>query len=125
MVEDPFDEILSLVSQAKSDLYRDVGWADKAARETVQAARYQLDAALASAKQGNYREALHLLRALQKILQENNLLASEWAEIYVAQAICHARLGEKREMKAAWRKASELEPDNDKLKEIAKGRGLL
>jgi tetratricopeptide (TPR) repeat protein len=118
-MDETFDEILSLVSQAKSDLYQQVGWKDEATRERVKAARRQLDAALGAAQQGDYRQALRLLGDLQKILQAGNLERNEWAEIYVAQAICHSRLGEKRETQAAWQKAHALEPDNEKLRAIA------
>ena len=124
-MDETFDEILSLVSQAKSDLYRQVGWKDEATRERVKAARRQLDAALGAARQGDYRQALRLFGSLQKILQAGNLEQDEWAEIYVAQAICHSRLGEKRETKAAWQKAHALEPDNEKLRAIAARLGLV
>jgi tetratricopeptide (TPR) repeat protein len=125
MDDGTFDEILSLVSQAKSDLYREVGWEDKAVQERVKAARYQLDAALGAARQGDYRQALRLFVGLQSTLQEGNLEPDEWAEIYVAQAICHTRLGEKRAMKKAWKKAQTLEPDNEKLREVAIRLGLV
>ncbi len=44
---------------------------------------------------------------------------------YVAQAICLARLGDRKEMARVWKKAQALEPDNEVLKEIAVKLGLL
>jgi len=124
-VEDSLDEILSLVSQTKRDLYRKIGLEKKAEEEHIRAAKYDLDAAIASARDGKFSEALRLFGQLQSKLQESNLLESEWAEIYVAQAICHARLGQKREMALIWQKAYQLEPDNNELKRIAKRLSLL
>jgi hypothetical protein len=125
MKKNDLDEILSLVSQAKSDLYKKVGDENAAAKELVRSARLLLSAALGAARKENYRESLRLFEALQKNLQEGKLLASEWAEIYLVQAICHARLGQKREMAAAWGKAQTLEPDNEILKQTAKRLGLV
>jgi hypothetical protein len=68
---------------------------------------------------------LRLFVSLQSTLQAGNLERDEWAEIYVAQAICHSRLGEKRKMKADWQKAHALEPDNEKLRAIAARLGLV
>lgn len=125
MSDDPFDEIMSLVSQAKADLVRRIGWEDVATRERLKAAHWQLSAAIGAARQDDYREALRLFDTLQKILREGNLVANEWAEIYLAKAICYARLGEKRAMKRAWKQAHELEPNNDKLKDMAIRLGLI
>ena len=47
------------------------------------------------------------------------MLESEWAEIYVAQAICHARLGDMGATRQVWQKANAREPDNEALKRIA------
>ena len=124
-MNDPLDEILSLVSQVKVDLARQIGCNDVAAREQVKAARWNLSAAIGAAQQGNYQEALRLFDSLQKILEDGNLLVSEWAEIYLAQAICHARLGNKRAMESAWKKASQLGPDDDTLRQVAARLGLI
>ncbi len=124
-LEDPLDEIMALVLQAKADLARQVGWEDVAAKEQAKAAQWNLSAAVGAAQQGDYQEALRLFDSLQKILEDGNLLPSEWAEIYLAQAICHARLGNKRAMKRAWKKASQLEPDNDTLRQVAARLGLV
>jgi tetratricopeptide (TPR) repeat protein len=125
MNDDPFDEIMSLVSQVKADLIQEIGWEDVATRERLKAARWQLSAAIGAAQQGDYRQALRLLNALQKMLRECNLAANDWAEIYLAMSICYARLGEKRAMKRTWKQAHELEPDNDKLKDMASRLGLI
>ncbi len=122
---DTFDEILSLVAQTKRDIYKEIGFEKEAGQEQLKAARYNLDAALAASRGGKYREALRLFVSLQNLLQENELLQSEWAEIYVAQAICYAKLGHKREMELTWQKAYQLEPSNETLKSIAKRLGLL
>ena len=122
---DTFDEILSLVHQAKTELAQQSGLEKVAQAERIKSARYQLNAALAAAREQKYTEALRLFNSLQTILQQGHLLQSEWAEIYVAQAMCHARLGQKREMKRMWNLAHKLEPDNEKLKTIAKQLGMI
>jgi len=124
-VEDMMDEIMGLVSQAKSELAEEIGLEDTAIQERVKAARYNLDAAVAATRQGEYREALRLFDKLQRTLQEGGLLESEWAEIYVAQAICHARMGDERATRRVWQRANELEPNNEKLKKIAIRLGLV
>jgi tetratricopeptide (TPR) repeat protein len=124
-MEDMMDEIMGLVSQAKSDLAREIGLEDAATQERVKAARYNLDAAVAAARQGEYHEALRLFTKLQRTLEEGGLLESEWAEIYVAQAICHARLGDMGATRRVWQKANALEPDNEELKRIAVRLGLV
>jgi tetratricopeptide (TPR) repeat protein len=124
-MEDMMDEIMGLVSQAKSDLAREIGLEDTATQERVKAAKYNLDAAVAAARQGEYREALRLFAKLQRTLEEGGLLESEWAEIYVAQGIYHARLGDMRATRQVWQKANALEPDNEKLKRIAVRLGLV
>jgi Flp pilus assembly protein TadD len=118
-MNDPFDEIMALVLQSKAEAAKKIGWEDVATREQVKAAKWQLSAAIGAAQQGNYQEALRLFEALRTMLPTSE------AEIYVAQAICYARLGRKREMRQAWRKANKLEPDNEKLKEIAINLGLV
>lgn len=124
-MNDSFDEILALVSQTKTDLAKQIGWQDVAIKEQAKTARWQLSAALGAAQNGDYQDALRLFDALQKTLQDANLLSSEWAEIHLARAICYARLGEKRAMKRAWNKAQALEPDNEILKETAIRLGLI
>jgi len=124
-MQDVFDEIMGLVSQAKSDLARQIGLHDVAAQEKFKAARYQLDAAVAAGRQGDYRQALRLFKSLQSTLQESGLLKSEWAEIYVVQAICYARLGDLKATRDVWQKAQALEPDNERLREIAVRLGLV
>jgi tetratricopeptide (TPR) repeat protein len=124
-MSDPLDEILSLVSQAKQELYNQVGMKSAAEKEQVRAAKYQLEAAIGAAREGKFGEALRLFKNLQNIIEESKLIESEWAEIYVAQAICHARLGQKYDMKQVWQKAYRLEPSNAALKEIAVRLGLL
>ena len=88
-------------------------------------AGYNLDAAIAAARQGEYREALWLFGKLQRTLEEGGLLESQWAEIYVAQAICHARLGDMGATRQVWQKANAREPDNEALKRIAVRLGLV
>ena len=124
-MDDSFDEILSLVSQTKRDLYQQIGMEKAAQKETVVAARHQLSAAIGAAKNKKYREALRQLKQLQSLLENADLLESEWAELYVAQAICFARMGDKKDMAQVWKKAQTLEPDNDVLKEIAVKLGLV
>lgn len=124
-MDDSFDEILSLVSQAKRDLLNQIGLEKAAQKETVVAARHQLSAAIGAAKNKQYREALRQFRQLQSLLETADLLESEWAELYVAQAICFARLGEKKDMAQVWKRAQILEPDNEVLKEIAVKLGLV
>lgn len=124
-MDDSFDEILSLVSQTKRDLYRQIGMEKAAQKETISAARHQLSAAIGAAKSKKFREALRQFKQLQSLLEDADLLESEWAELYVAQAICLARLGEKKEMARVWKKAQMREPDNQVLKEIAVKLGLV
>ena len=124
MKDDFFDELRSITAQTKRDLYKDLGSTQRANQAHFEAVRHQLDAAIAAARKGNYREALRLFAAMQKMLHEVKL-QHEWAEILVAQAICYAKLGDKREMTNAWNRAYNLEPDNEKLKEIAIKLGLV
>jgi tetratricopeptide (TPR) repeat protein len=123
-MDDLFDELRIITAKAKQDLLTELG-----SRQTqlaqIEVARRQLEAAIASAQRGKYQDALRLFGELQGTLHKSNLLQSEWAEIYVAQAICYARLGDKGGMKEVWGKAIGLEPDNEKLKEIAVKLGLL
>ena len=120
-----FDEIFSLIADTKKDLYNDLGETAKAEHFNLQAARHDLNGALRSAKAGDFKTALRLFTKIQNALQDSHLLQSEWAEIYVAQAICYGRLGRKREMAMVWKRASALEPDNEKLKRIAQRLELI
>ncbi len=124
-MDDSMDEILSLVSQAKRDLLDQIGMKKATQKETLSAARYQLNAAIGAVKDKKYHEALRQFKQLQSLLEDADLLKSEWAELYVAQAICFARLGDKKEMAQVWKKAQTLEPDNQVLKEIAVKLALL
>jgi len=123
--DDFFDELLSMTSQVKRDLYKDLGSMQRANHAQLETAKHQLDAAMESARQGNYREALRFFLSLQKTLHESNLFRKELAETYVAQAICYAKLGDNKEMRAAWNKACNIEPDDEKLKAIAVRLGLI
>jgi hypothetical protein len=122
---DNLDEILSLVSQPDNDWYRDAPWRQKAAQERIQVARHQLDTALTAARQGDWLYASRLLVVVRNTLEENNLEPDEWLQIYVTEAICHARLGEKGAMISAWKKARALEPNYEKLQEVATRLGLI
>jgi tetratricopeptide (TPR) repeat protein len=123
-MDDLFDELLVITAKAKQDLLTGLG-SRQAQLAQIDVARRQLEAAIASAQQEKYQDALRLFGNLQDTLHKSNLLQSEWAEIYVAQAICYARLGDKGGMKEVWERAVELEPDNEKLREIAIRLGLL
>ncbi len=122
---DDLDEILSLVSQTNKDWYQDASWKHRAAQERIKVARHQLNMALTAARQGDCRYASRLLVVVKNTLQENNLEPDEWLQIYVAQAICHARLGEKGAMISAWKRAYALEPNCEKLREVATHLGLI
>lgn len=121
---DDYEEILALVSQTRSALYLKLGNPDKAAQEQITTANHYLDAALSAAFRGKYREAIRLFNKLQELLALGGLNAP-WPEIYVALAICYSRLGEKHEMASAYRKAYDLESNDQKLKEIAIRLGLI
>jgi tetratricopeptide (TPR) repeat protein len=123
-MDDLFSELLVITAKSKQDLLTGLG-SRQAQLAQIDVARRQLEAALASAQKGKYQDALRLFRDLQGTLHKSNLLQSEWAEIYVAQAICFARLGDKAGMKEVWEKAVDLEPDNEKLREIAVRLGLI
>jgi hypothetical protein len=122
---DNLDEILSLVSQTDNDWYRDATWKHKAAQERIKVARHQLDTALTAARQGDCLYASRLLVVVRNTLQEDNLRPDEWLQIYVAEAICYARLGEKGAMTLAWQQACALEPSYEKLQEVATRLGLI
>jgi hypothetical protein len=122
---DNLDEILALISQTDSDWYRDATWKHKAAQERVKVAKCQLDTALTAAREGDCLYASRLLVVVRNTLQENNLNRDEWLQIYVAEAICRARLGEKGAMISAWNKARALEPNCEKLREVATSLGLI
>lgn len=122
--DDLFDELLIITAKAKKDLLDEIG-SRQAQLAQVDVAKRQLEAAISSAQQGKYQDALRLFRDLRLTLQGANLLQTEWAEIYVAQAICNSRLGDKAATKEAWGKAIALEPDNEKLRAIAVKLGLI
>jgi tetratricopeptide (TPR) repeat protein len=120
-----YEEILGLVRRVKADLYDQLDDAPLARKERIKAANDYLQGAMNEASEGRYKEALRMFRQLQAVLEEANLLPEEWAELYVVQAICHARLGQKREQDIAWKQAKALEPDNKVLLQIAIRRGLV
>jgi tetratricopeptide (TPR) repeat protein len=122
---DDYEEILALVRRAKADLYDQLDDGPAARQERVKAAHTYLNGAMGAASEGRYKDALRMLKQLTAVLEEAQLLPEEWAEIYVAQAICHARLGQTRQKDAAWKRAKDLEPDNEVLRQIAVRRGLI
>ena len=122
---DDYEEILALVSQTRSELYLKLGNPDKAAQERITTANHYLDAALVAACNGKYREAIRVFNKLQDLLVSGKMPDAPWPEIYVALAICHSRLGERHETEVAYRKAYDLEPNDQKLKEIAIRLGLI
>ena len=99
-------------------LYDRAGLSADATKARIAAARYTLDPAIKMAQQGYYQEALPRFDKGQEILEETSLWGDGWAEIYLIRAICYARLGRKRKAMKALKKAQELGPDNETVREI-------
>jgi hypothetical protein len=121
---DDLENLLPFTSQP-DDWYQDNRWKHRAAQERIQIARHQFETALTAIRQCDCRRASRLLVVVQNSLDEADLTRDEWLEVYVAQMICYAWLGDKKAIHSAWKKARALEPDSVKLQEVGVRLGLL
>jgi hypothetical protein len=75
-MDDLFDELLVITAKAKQDLLTGLG-SRQAQLAQIDVARRQLEAAITSAQQGKYQDALRLFGDLQETLHKSNLLQNE------------------------------------------------
>jgi hypothetical protein len=118
------DDLNNMPSES-DDWYQDTRWKHRAAQERIQIARRQFETALTAIRQCDCRRASQLLVVVHYALDEDDLTRDEWLEVYVAQMICYAWLGDKKAIHSAWKKARMLEPDSVKLQEVGVRLGLL
>ena len=118
---DPLEKAFFLLYLEKSKTFKTLDRRDEAEKELFGALGVALQVAEKAEKEANkslFIEAINSFKRLLTLFEEHQFMQEAWAEVLVVVAICYFHLSLDEHAEYNFQKAINLEPDNQKIREI-------